>query len=312
MKKKTEDNITGTTTPEAPQIGNGQSNSDNKSEQSQAPKFEREEVKAAPITEATNRIFILSNDKRQGTVQLDVEEDVIDPKTNKPRRMRLLRGAPSIWFDEKPPSVYPKEYVNKNVLSLDFNKGVCIVPVNDPLRIQAAELTNRNVATKKKNGAMAKTKDIYFYEWNPAEINKASIAEENDVIKAMQLAMTVPVNEMIPHASYLNIPTSDEQGVPFDDDAMRTAYIRMAKNNATKFLKSIQSPVVKIAHMIRKGVREGQIDLGTQPGAAYWVDGGFICALPEGRDAEEYLTEYAMTFGDKSEEFASQLRTLLG
>lgn len=267
----------------------------------QLPKFERE-----------NRIFILSNDKRQGTVDLDVEEDVIDPNTNKPRRMRLLRGAPSVWFDEQPPSVYPKAYVDKNTMSLQFNRGSCIIPMNNPNAIMAAELTNRNISTRKRMGIMAKPKDIYFYEWDPIELNKKAEQEENDVIKAMQLAMTTPLEEFIPHAAYLNIPTADEQGIPYDETALRIAYIRVAKNMATKFLTSFHSPTVKISHMVRRAVNEGFIDLGRQVGAAYWTDGGFISTLPEGRDSIEYLTEFAMVHGSDNTAFTNQLRVLVG
>lgn len=267
-------------------------------------------IKLMKVPERESRIFILSNDKRQGKVSLDVEEDVIDPKTNEPRRMRLLRGAKSIWFDEQPPSVYPQNYVNKNVLDLEFEKGICIIPINKPLMIQAAELTNRNLATKKKNGAMARPKDIYFYEWNPIEMNKIAMDEENDVIKAMSLAMHAPLDEMLAHSSYLNIASADEMGVVLEEDSLRTAYIKKAKNEARKFLQSAQSPVVKVAHMIRVAIASSKIDLGRQPGTAYWADGGFITTLPEGRDETEYLIEYAMSYGESNTEFLNQLRIL--
>lgn len=265
-------------------------------------------ITAMKVPERESRIFILSNDKRQGKVHLDVEEDVIDPLTNSPRRMRLLRGAKSVWFDEQPPGVYPEKYVAKNVLDLEFEKGICIIPINKPLMIQAAELTNRNLATKKKNGSMARPKDIYFYEWNPIELNKVAMDEENDVIKAMSMAMNAPIDEMIAHSSYLAIPTADEMGVVLDEEALRTAYIKKAKNEAKKFLQSAQSPVVKIAHMVRVAIANGKIDLGKQPGTAYWTDGGFISALPEGRDEAEYLIEYAMSYGETNTEFLNQLR----
>lgn len=263
-----------------------------------------------PVTDVENRIFLLSNDKRRGTVSLDVEEDVIDPDTGKVRRMRLLRGAQTIWFDEQPPTVFPQSYVNKNILTLDFNKGQCIIPINEPMKIKAAELTMRNTANKKKYGAKAKAKDIYFYEWNPKEQNEKAIQEENDVIKAMQLAMTTPLSEMIPHAQYLNIQFADEMGVPLDEGALRAAYIRVAKNRAKQFLDSIHSPTVKVAHMVKKAIDGGKIDLGKQPGAAYWVDGGFISTLPQGRDAVAYLIEFAMTHGDANTAFLNQLREL--
>ena len=283
--------------------------------QSEAPQikaaFKLSEPEQAPITVAENRIFILSNDKRQGKVILDVEEDVIDPKTGKPRRMRLLRGAQSLWFDEQPPSVYPEKYINKNILNLEFDGGICIIPINNPFMTMAAELTNSNVATKKLNGSMAKHRRFYFYEWNPEEMSRKSMDEENDVIKAMQLAMTIPIEELIPHAAYLNIPFMDEQGVQLGNNALRTAYIRKAKNDAKRFLDSIHSPTVKIAHMVRNAVNSSKIDLGKQRGAAYWADGGFICTLPEGKDEVDYLIEFAMVHGDANTAFANQLRELV-
>lgn len=278
----------------------------------QAPQMKKENNLSAflPVTQQESRIFKLANDKRKGTVSLDVEEDVIDPQTGQQRRMRLLRGAQSIWLDEQPPLVFPQSYVNKNILTLDFDKGVLTIPINEPLKIKAAELTNRNLAVKKKMGARAKVKDIYFYEWNPIEQNEKLIKEEDDVIKAMQLAMTTPVDEMIPHAQYLNIQFVDEMGVPFNEQALRTAYIKRAKNDATRFLNSIQSPTVKIAHMVRKAIDKGLIDLGKQQGAAYWTDGGFISALPQGRDAIEFLIEFAMIPGEANTMFQNQLREL--
>jgi hypothetical protein len=296
MAKNTPDTISDTTVLQAPEKENVQSQT----------------IKEAvlPLTQQTSRIFILANDKRKGTVSLDVEEDVIDPETQKQRRMRLLRGAQSIWMDQQPPTVFPASYVNKNIMTLDFVKGKCVIPVNEPLKILAAELTNRNLAVKKARGAMAKTKDIYFYEWNPIEQNKKAVEEENDVIKAMQLAMTVPIEEVIPHARYLNIQFQDEQGVPMNDEALRTSYIRYAKNNAANFLKSVHSPTVKIAHMVRKAIDKGLIDLGKQPGAAYWTEGGFISTLPQGRDSIDYLIEFAMIHGEANAAFANQLREL--
>jgi hypothetical protein len=263
-----------------------------------------------PITVTESRIFKLSNDKRRGKVIIDVEEDVIDPDTGRQRRMRLLRGSQSIWMDEQPPTVFPEKYVNKNILSLEFNNGVLIVPVNDPLRIKAATISNSNMGVRKEMGSMAKHRPYYFYEWNPVEQNKKAIQEENDVIKAMQLAMTTPIAEVIPHAQYLNIQFVDEMGLAMNEEALRMAYTRYAKNNATKFLNSAQSPTVKIAHMVRKAIDGGLVDLGKQAGAAYWTDGGFISTLPQGRDAIEYLIEFAMTHGDSNAMFANQLREL--
>lgn len=280
----------------------------------QAPQIKEQPVssvaKVLSLSPQTARIFKLSNDKRKGKVIIDVEEDVIDPATGLQRRMRLLRGAKSIWMDEQPPTVFPEKYVNKNILSLEFENGVMIVQANEPLKIQAAINTNCNEKVRKAAGILAKNKPFYFYEWNPEEQNAKAIAEEDAVISAMQLAMTAPIEEMIPHAHYLNIEFADEMGVTFNEGALRAAYVRKAKNDSARFLNSVHSPTVKIAFQIKKAIDKGLIDLGRQPGAAYWTDGGFISTLPEDRDAQKYLVEFAMTHGDANIAFANQLREL--
>lgn len=269
-------------------------------------------AKSNPLgsTDVVNRIFRLSNDKRRGTVILNMEEDVIDPATGQVRRMRLLRGAQTIWFDEQPPTVFPQRYVDNNLLTMTFDKGDCVISVNDPLKIKAAELTMRNVANQKKYGAQAKAKDIYFYEWDSTAISRKVKEDDDKTMKAMQLAYTIPLDEIIPHAKYLNIPFQDEMGVAFNEDTLRTEYARYAKNHSAKFLDSVHSPIVKTAFLVKKAIDKGFIDLGKQRGVAYWTDGGFITALPEGRDAVEYLIEMAMTHGEANAAFASQLREL--
>ena len=288
MAKQSADNISGTTLQAPPQ----------------------KTASVLQMSAQQSRIFKLSNDKRRGKVMIDVEEDVIDPETGRQRRIRLLRGAPSIWMDEQLPTVFPASYVAKNIQTLDFDNGVMVLAVNEPLKIQAALLTNSNIKVKQERGALAKHRPYYFYEWNPVEQNKKAIQEENDVIKAMQLAMTTPIEEVIPHAKYLNIQFSDEMGVEMNDEALRNAYIRYAKNNASKFLNSAKSPVVKIGFMVRSAIENGFIDLGKQVGTAYWTDGGFITTLPEGRDAVEYLIEFAQVHGEANAAFANQLREL--
>lgn len=257
--------------------------------------------------ERDSRIFMLSNDKRQGNVVIDFEEAVYDPETKSVRSMRLLRRAPSIWLDEQPAASFPPAYVQKNTLTVVFHKGKALVPIHEWQILKAMELSNRNVDNKHRQGS----KDIYYKEWNPVIENQKAIKEEDDVIKAMTLAVEAPAEEMIQHANYLNIQFVDEQGLAFDEKALRAAYIRFAKNNATKFLTSIQSPTVKIAYLVRKASENGKIDLGLQAGAAYWQDGGFITALPEGRDSIEYLIEYAMTHGEGNAQFLNQLRSQL-
>ena len=153
-------------------------------------------------------------------------------------------------------------------------------------------------------------KDIYFYEWDPIKKAKEDAEEENMVIKAMQLSVNTSVEDMISHAQYLHVDFVDEMGVPLTEDSLRNAYMKKAKNEPKLFLNSFSSPIVKMAHKVRRAITEGKIDLGKQPNTAYWTDGGFISTLPMGRDAVEFLIEFAMLPGEQNTAFANQLKDL--
>ena len=40
----------------------------------------------------------------------------------------------------------------------------------------------------------------------------------------MQLAMTTPLEQMIPHANYLNIQFTDEQGIELNEESLDYLY----------------------------------------------------------------------------------------
>ena len=256
------------------------------------------------VPKQENIIYRL-NEERQGTVNVVCQEMVLDSATGQSRLARLLRGATSIWFDEQ--EQFSKEYVGKNQIKMTFERGVCTIPVYEKSLLQFAELSNMNWDNPNRVGV----KKFYFTKWNPAAIAEQGIKDENDVIEAMQIAATAKIDDIIPHAQYMNIPFADEMGVPLDENSIRKEYMKAAKNEPSKFLKSIHSPLVSMAHKVRRAITEGKIDLGKMPNQAYWVDGGYICALPIGRDQTEFLIEYGQMQGERSMAFASQLNSLL-
>lgn len=252
-----------------------------------------------------NRIFILDVEKRKGDVIVDLTDDVIDPKTGKTRRMRLVRGAQSIWQDEQ--NNLPKEHIAKNQVSLTFSRGRCIIPIHETHKIEAALLSNRNTDNENRIGH----KDIYFHEWNPEKESLKEEKRQNLIIEAMQIAATANFEDLLQHALYLAVPVVDEMGIPLSPTSVRTAYSKKAMNEPEKFLNSIHSPVVKTAHLVRRAINEAKIDLGKQPNQAFWVDGGFIATIPQGRDSVDFLIEFAMLQTDDSQKFVHQLKALL-
>lgn len=262
-----------------------------------APPIEQKQV------EAENLILVLANKKKKGDVIIDLIDDVYDAKTGKTRRMRIVRGASSVWQDEQ--VNLPKEHIAKNQVTLHFSRGRCIIPFHETLKVEAALKSNRNLDNPNKVGH----KDIYFNIWNPAKLDKIEEQKQARIIEAMQIAATADMKDLIPHAQYLGIQFNDEMGKPLGDSSLRTLYSKKAMNEPDKFLNSIHSPVVKMAHLVRKALNEGKIDMGRQPNQAFWTDGGFITALPEGRDSVEYLVEFAMVSGEANERFVSQIRS---
>lgn len=258
-----------------------------------------------PVAGQENRIFLLSPAKKKGDVNVDLTDDVIDPKTGRTRRMRIIRGAQSIWQDEQ--TSLPKEHTSKaaNQVTLKFSRGRCIIPAHETMKIQAALLSNRNLDNPNRVGS----KDIYFKEWNPAKLNQEAEKRNADIIQAMQIAATADYKDLLPHARYLGVPITDEMGVPLNDQSIRNEYSKKALSEPDKFLKSIHSPVVKVSHNVRRALAEGKIDMGRQPNQAFWTDGGFICAVPPDREQVEYLTEFAMIPGEANSAFAEQLKS---
>jgi hypothetical protein len=197
-----------------------------------------------------------------------------------------------------------KGYVEKNVLSFVFQKGRLEIQPHDKLANDFANVSNRNLDNPNRQGVMKE----YFREWI-SEREDAKLMERDDMeFKAMGIAATAKYEEMIPHAAYLGVDFIDAiSGQERKEAGIRTLYMKKAKADPKKFLDSIHSPVVQMSYKIKRAVQGGKIDLGRQPNQAFWADGGFICVIPQGRPAVEYLTEFGQLLNEASAQFVFQL-----
>jgi len=260
------------------------------------------------VPKQENRVFKLEGNKKQGTVTIMGVEDVTDPKTGNPRRMRWLRGANSIWMDEQQQFDKIKGYVEKNVLSLVIQKGTFSVDVHDKLKNMVVDLSNRNLDNPNRKGIMKE----YYKEWNTAKQANEEMELEEMEFKAMGIAHTALIDDIVPHAHYLGVDFIDPiSGHPLDEQGIRKQYVRKAKADPKKFMNSIHSPVVQMGYKIRRAIDGGKIDLGKQPGQAFWQDGGFISVVPQGRNAVEFLTEFAQMQNESSKQFVFQLGNII-
>jgi hypothetical protein len=127
--------------------------------------------------------------------------------------------------------------------------------------------------------------------------------------KAYELAKTARIEQLLPHAKFLNISFKhNDTGEAKDNDAIREEYIDYAYRNPQKFLESFTDPKVKIIYQIRNLVEAADITIGGKTaGQAHWVStGAFIAQLPPDRDPIEFLAEFAIT--KQGEEFSNNLR----
>lgn len=250
-------------------------------------------------------IFKLVNNKRKGRVYIDGIDDVINPKTGKTERMRLISGVAEIWMSEQ--KNIPEDFIKKNRRSLQFEGKICRIPHTDTSALEFAKLCRHFIdAPNRRSGSKHE-----FFEWNPARQAEAALKKRQLKVDAMKIALTIDEDKMRKHALYLGVGFSDELGLPKESDAIRNDYVLKAEDAPEKFMETVDSPIVTISFLVKKAIRDAKIDLGRSLNNAYWSAGGrFIAKIPMSRKAHEYLIELAMTNSDEGKIFLEELQNV--
>lgn len=234
-------------------------------------------------------IFKLVDNTKSGGVHLSHIDDAYNEKTGKWERMRLLAGEPSIWLSEQK-HITP-EYARENARELHFPRGARILRIakNDNALEFLSRCKNNIGNPKRKTGGKHE-----FYEYNPQKQQQEALKREMFGIEMTIKASQVPEAEMRKHAHFLGVVMFDEFGIPKTQEGIRMEYIMKAKQNPSRFNKTLGSKEVDITFMVRKAISSSLIDTGGHTGNVTWGSGGFICRVPLGRDTAEYLVELAM------------------
>lgn len=250
--------------------------------------------------------------KRQRRLNVDgICDNAINPKTNEPERIFLLRGAHSIWQSELVELLKDRNdkdsYYSKNRISLHFEDGICRVPVNQKRMLEYARAHTSNVG-KNRNGAGK----FDFYEYDPSEEQKMRAEKELNKVKAIVAVQEMQLEPMRKLASYMGITFADELGMPKGDDGVRTDLLLKASAMPDTVMKYMNSKEVEIAWMVKRAIVDAHIDLHGQSGNAMWAKGqGFIAKIPTSRKPYEYLTELAMTNSKEGKQFLEQLESIV-
>lgn len=253
-------------------------------------------------------IFKLAKTDRNGGTYIPNIDDVINPKSKRVERIRLLSGVDSIW--QKDQKDLTKEYIEKNGISIHFPRGQKFirVPDWDKNLLEFMRACRHNIGSpNRKTGSK-----FEFYEYNPkAEAKAAEDKEMKEILMAIK-ASEMPVEKLRKHASFLKIQFVDEFGDPKLPEKLRAEYILYAKRNPVYFEQTMDRDDVEIQYAIKKAIIDAKIDIGNQPGTAYWSGSmGVICNIPLDKRPIEYLTELALTNTPEGRSFKEQLKTIM-
>jgi len=252
-------------------------------------------------------VFRLVN-KKQRRVTIDsICHDVKNPKTGNYETIRLLRGAHSIWSSELVEILKDKNYLNKNRLGLQFLDSICRIPENEVRKLEYARAHLFNVGKNRSNPGK-----WGYYEYDAAEEQQMRYDARMQRIKTITTINEMEENKMIKLALFLGVtPYEEELGLPRTPQGFRTELLIMADTKPETVNRYLNSQEVDVSYRIRKAIQDSKIDLGGQTGNVIWAGGaGFICKLPQGRKALEYLTELAMTNSREGKQFKEQLETI--
>lgn len=252
-----------------------------------------------------NVIFKLVKTDRKGGVYIHGEDDVINPKTGKMERIRLLTGIDTIWVKEQ--KDLTKEYIERNLRSLHFPRGqkILTIPKWDATGIEFARATRHNIgAPNRKSGSK-----FEFFEWNPEKQAELALQEEMFQIEMITKAQSQEPDFMRKHAAFLEIKMVDEYGLPKNPDAIKRDYIVFAKRNPKRFYDTLNSKEIEVSYLIRKCLSEQKIDVGTKQGMAIWAgSGATICRLPPMADTLKHLVDLAFTNSNEGRDFLEALQ----
>lgn len=250
-------------------------------------------------------VFKLVNTDRKGRLNVDGIDDVINPKTQKMERIRLLAGIDTIWQSEQK-DVSP-EYVKQNRRSLTFEGKFCRIPKWDTSALEFARTCRSFIEspTYKSRGSRHR-----FFEWNPARMAEEKAKLNGKKMQAMRYALEATIEKVKKHAFYLGVSPVDEIGIPKNDEAIRNDYFAIAEKDPIRFLESYESPKVTVSFLIKKAISEGKMDLGRQQGSVYWAhNGGFIGQIPNGQNAHDYLIDLALGHTKEGKQFLEILES---
>jgi hypothetical protein len=249
-------------------------------------------------------IFKLKGNQKKG-VYIDGTDDVINPKTGKSERIRLLTGISSIWMSDQ--KDVDKDYIRNNRRSLEFKARICRINKMDTAALEFARMCNSNLEVKNRLRAPR----FEFFEYDPAKQAEESLKKEMLELEMAIKAKDMDSDTLKKYASFIGVHLVNELAQVKPESALRQEVMLYAKKNPTVFQAMVDNvQEIEIHWQIKSAIISNQIDIAKQPGSAYWGSGGFITKMASKMDPVKQLTELAMTNTTEGREFLSKLKSI--
>jgi hypothetical protein len=265
-------------------------------------------LKDAPVHKETKyHIFKLVDSNKKGGTYIPNIDDIINPETGLEERARLLVGVNSIWIKDQ--KHLDQDYIRQNAKSLAFPRGQKIlrIPDWDTTSLQFARLCRHNIGSpNRKSGSK-----FEFFEYDPAKQAKEALERESLEIDMAIIARELDEVSLKKYVSFLKMTMHDEIGELKTVDLIRKELMLYAKRNPKQFqdLVNNKSKEIEINYLVKKAILSAKIDVGSQPGRAFWANGGgLIGIIPNQRQPIDYLTELALTNTEEGRSFQKQLK----
>ncbi len=229
------------------------------------------------------------------------------------RKLRYVPSSPSVFEDEQ-----------KNIQP---RKSGELHPILDNINIRS-ELTFHmgeiRVYSKKKNlfnylrfNSQCKTlhpnvrlvnniNPIFDYiDFGVLDAQKVKLGALKE--RAWEIAHTARVENMIPHAKYLNISFKDPLGMDRTIEAIRYDYKEIALNDPNLFISSFDNPKIRYIYKISTLIENADIIINSN--VARWAKtNSVICVLNDDENQSEELANFCIS--DEGKDFQLTLNSV--
>lgn len=220
--------------------------------------------------------------------------DVTPDGKARPRWARFIEGIDTYWKDEQDARKIDNRWAEENSWRPVFSGGFLTLtsPVDDLkieylMKLDGYDQNKNRMGTKPPVFTLENRPDKASQELEFARLQKKASDAAWEAIEQGQ--------DFSAHARYLGISLIDGYGNLKEPDVLQSDYVKVAMTRPDVFLKSLNSPVVKIRDMVSRGIAAGIIDLNHMRGQAHWGDSKTYITMIDLSQPEESLSDFAQS-----------------